>query len=58
MTAQDGQPIVLQGGDIVQIKPEHDKTFGYFDVPGQGRAYYRAAHSEMVKVGKCEWLPL
>lgn len=65
-------PKNLQVGDIVQIDPAADETFGaclmivtepkswgaqgYVTVPGQGNAYYRCKHENMEKVGHCAWI--
>lgn len=62
----------LKIGDIVQIDPSSDETFGaclmivtepkswgaqgYVTVPGQGNAYYRCKHENMEKVGHCAWI--
>lgn len=60
-------------GDILQIDPEHDHIFGgcfmlvtepkewgaqgFFDVPGEGKAFYRVDHENATRVGFAEWLP-
>lgn len=59
-------------GEIVQIDPESDETFGgcfmvvtepkswgaqgYVDIPGKGRAYYRVNNENCQLVGYAEWM--
>jgi len=59
-------------GDIYQINPEHDEIFGaclmivtepkpwgaqgYFNVPGEGLAFYRCNFEDMESVGKASWI--
>ena len=61
-------------GDIVQINPEHDETFGgslmvveevkswgfqgYVEIPGKGKAYYRVPSEQAVRVGRAAWAAL
>lgn len=60
-------------GDILQIDPDHDEVFGgclmivtqvanwgaqgFFDVPGQGQAFYRVEPEHAEKVGRVVWFP-
>lgn len=64
--------VMWQEGDIVQIDPEYDEMFGgclmvvtepknwgaqgFFNVPGQGLAFYRVNFENAVRVGRTEWL--
>lgn len=59
-------------GDIVQIDPESDEVFGgclmtvtepkiwgaqgFFEIPGEGRAFYRVKYENAVRVGFVEWI--
>ena len=61
----------MKPGDVVQIDPSHDTTFGgcfmvvtevkswgcqgYVEVPGKGQAYYRCASENMEYIGESKW---
>ncbi len=61
----------IEPGDVVQINPESSDTFsrcfmlvtevkswglkGYFSLPNEGEAYYRAEHGSYELVGKAHW---